>query len=255
MAPGDAVKPDCGATNILPGHFTIAPGVGPECYNTPMNIRSGKRAGFTAAAVVLAGTFGCRAIATPKNALLPDGIDLDALLRAHPEMFGDILEHADELRLKIELAVVTPGPDGLELVRDSVDYGPDYFYPASSVKTCAVLAAFRTIADLARETGAPIDRNTALRFHPLFDGEQMEITDPSHVDGGAITAAHDARKVLLVSDNAAYNRLYELSGARRDQWDDARGGTRLEPHRAPPFGVSLSGGPTASPARRVHPWR
>jgi len=39
-----------------------------------------------------------------------------------------------------------------------------------------------------------------------------EGADPSHVDGGAITAGHEARKVLLVSDNAAYNRLYELAG-------------------------------------------
>lgn len=155
---------------------------------------------------------GCRTADDRASAATGEEYDLDTLLRAHPRMFEEVLERADELRLKIELAVVAQGAGGPELVRDSVAYGPDYFYPASSIKTCAVLAAFRTIDELERTSGAPIDRNTALRFSPLFPGEAVETTDPSHIAGGTITAAHDARKVFLVSDNAAYNRLYELSG-------------------------------------------
>ena len=187
-------------------------GVVRDCYNSPMKINAANWVGSLLSASVLLGVLGCQTDGATTSAQSQESVDLATLLRAHPEMFADVLERADELRLKIELAVVTPGPDGPVLVRDALHHGPDYFYPASSVKTCAVLAAFQTIDRLERESGASIDRDTALRFHPLFPGEEMETTDPSHVDGQTITAAHDARKVFLVSDNAAYNRLYELSG-------------------------------------------
>ena len=92
---------------------------------------------------------------------------------------------------------------------------PASFYP----RRLAVIAAFEQLSapeaagwQPGPAAGAPISRSTALRFHPLFDDDVLEVADPSHVDGGAITAGHEARKVLLVSDNAAYNRLYELAG-------------------------------------------
>lgn len=136
---------------------------------------------------------------------------LDAL-KANPDAFGSILENADEHRLKIEVAVVVDGPDGPTLERHSIDRGPDYWYPASSVKTCAAIAAFVKLDRLGEDTGRPIDRDTPLRFLPLFDDETVDDADPSHLDGGMITAAHEARKVFLVSDNRGYNRLYELAG-------------------------------------------
>ena len=49
-------------------------------------------------------------------------------------------------------------------------------------------------------------------FHPLFAGEEREEGDPTNLDGGAITVRHEIRKLFLVSDNAAFNRLYELVG-------------------------------------------
>ena len=129
------------------------------------------------------------------------------------EALGDDLnEDADRYRIKIEAAVVREKADGPTLERYVFDSGPAYFYPASSVKTCAAIAALVRIDRLRAEGGVAIDRNTPLRFHPLFDGESVEERDPSHVDGGTITVAHDMRKVFLVSDNAAYNRLYELAG-------------------------------------------
>ena len=81
----------------------------------------------------------------------------------------------------------------------------------------------------------------------------MEERDLSHLDGGTITAGHEARKVLLISDNAAYNRLYELSGndgvngALRDAGSTARrssiGYRSSEPRRPAPR-------PRHRPARR-----
>lgn len=169
---------------------------------------------FVHAGVILLAATACQAskATCSANAEEASVIDLAAVLRSNEAAFGAILAEADALRLKIEVAVVERGPEGPTLLRDSLDFGPEYFYPASSIKTCAVIAAFKTIDGLRAATGADIDRMSALRFHPLFEGEVLEEEDSSHLSGSTITAAHDARKVFLVSDNAANNRLYELSG-------------------------------------------
>ncbi|MEM8709642.1 MAG: serine hydrolase [Planctomycetota bacterium] len=168
----------------------------------------------TVSLVALAvGISACASLESRSQALDEErSAALLGLLAAEPQRFGDILERADEYRLKIELAVVRPVEGGAPtLERYALDRGPEYFYPASSVKTCAAIAAAEHMAMLEQSApAAGID--APLRFHPLFPGESIEEVDPSHVANGRITLAHDMRKVFLVSDNAAYNRLYEFAG-------------------------------------------
>ena len=151
-------------------------------------------------------------VADPGSSWTPAPVDLRALLESGGERFADVLERGDEHRLKVELALVDGSVDPPRLVRSSLDLGPEYFYPASSVKTCAAIAALIHVRELARGTGAPVGPDSPLRYHPLFEGEVTMDRDPSHIDGGAITLAHEAAKVFLVSDNEAYNRLYEFAG-------------------------------------------
>ena len=146
----------------------------------------------------------------PEPTAVADGW-LEGLLESRPDLFGDLLAAGDAHRVKVEVVVVERGAEGPVLVRHTLDRGPEYFYPASAVKTAAVVAAFEGLGDLAA-AGAPVSRSTALRFHPLFEDDALEERDPTHLNGGTITAGHEARKVLLVSDNGAYNRLYELAG-------------------------------------------
>ena len=171
---------------------------------------------------ILALTAAVACVAAPTQQAEPraEGL-LAGLLQSRPDLFADLLDEADAHRIKIELVVVGEGKGaaGPTLERHAYERGPEYFYPASAVKTAAVIAALEQLADVEAAgwqpgpaAGAPISRSTALRFHPLFDDDVLEETDASHLDGGTITAGHDARKVLLVSDNGAYNRLYELAG-------------------------------------------
>lgn len=67
-----------------------------------------------------------------------------------------------------------------------------YFYPASTVKFPIALLALEKIS-----TNHLIDRNT------VFNVEG---------DNTKTTIAHDIKKIFAVSDNAAYNRLYEYLG-------------------------------------------
>ena len=48
--------------------------------------------------------------------------------------------------------------------------------------------------------------------HPLFADDELEMDDPDNVETGSITVRQEIREIFLVSDNQAYNVLYELVG-------------------------------------------
>lgn len=83
-----------------------------------------------------------------------------------------------------------------------------YFYPASTVKFPIAILALQRL----RELSVPgLDRNST-----LITGRDRELqtevyNDPTTIDGRP-TIAHYIKKILLVSDNDAYNRLYEWLG-------------------------------------------
>jgi hypothetical protein len=114
---------------------------------------------------------------------------------------------------QIEAGQIAEGQPGDLSVRWH-EYRPDaeYFYPASTVKLLAVAAVPGELRRLTREHGRPVTLDTPLVLHPLFEDDTLEERDESNTAGGAITPGHEIRKILLVSDNAAFNRLYELLG-------------------------------------------
>ena len=86
---------------------------------------------------------------------------------------------------------------------------PDrYHYPASTVKFPIAILALQRLRELSI---AGLDLNSTLiteKDRPL----QTEVyNDPTSPDGRP-TIAHYIKKILLVSDNDAYNRLYEWLG-------------------------------------------
>ena len=180
-----------------------------------------RRLQLTTLAMLLAFTLaGCAATgaAGPKAALpvttpqVP--VELETLLK-RPGL-EDLLERAAEHRIGLVLGLIENGPSGRPVLRQvSWRADAEYFYPASSVKLFAAVAALEYLHELRRETSLPIDADTPLVFHPLFAGEKLEDQDPSNLEGGTITVRHELRKLFLVSDNEAYNRLYELVGQDR----------------------------------------
>lgn len=147
-----------------------------------------------------------------------------SLLRARP-LLASVAAEAPRYRLQAVVGTVERGKDGRpRLMQQGFRLGAEYFYPASAVKLFAAVAALEELARLRRETGLPIDRNTPLVVHPLFADEVREDADPSNLEGGTITAGHEIRKLFLVSDNRAFNRLYELVGQDRLAASMARAG-------------------------------
>jgi hypothetical protein len=83
-----------------------------------------------------------------------------------------------------------------------------YFYPASTVKFPIAILALQRLRELAVPG---LDRNST--FITQKDRpEQTEVCNDPTAEDGRPTIAHYIKKILLVSDNDAYNRLYEWLG-------------------------------------------
>ena len=87
----------------------------------------------------------------------------------------------------------------------------DYFYPASTIKLAGALLALERLNQLSI---AGVDRHTPVRIDSAYSGQAAVREDPTAPDG-LPTIAHYIRKLFAVSDNDAYNRLYEFVGQQR----------------------------------------
>ncbi len=144
---------------------------------------------------------------------------LETLLKNNPQYFCDILQNRKEQNIQIIYTQVNRGADGVPDLQHhyfNVD-GSKYFYPASTVKLPIVLLALQKLnelkdkARLVNNGGQGIDRNTIMLTETAFSGQSAVYNDPTAI-GGKPSIAQYIKKILLVSDNDAYNRLYEFLG-------------------------------------------
>lgn len=84
----------------------------------------------------------------------------------------------------------------------------DYFYPASTVKLPVAILALQKLHELKI---AGLDKNTTMITEADYSGQTEVYNDPTTPDGRP-TIEHYIKKILLVSDNDAFNRLYEFLG-------------------------------------------
>jgi hypothetical protein len=85
-----------------------------------------------------------------------------------------------------------------------------YFYPASTVKLPMVLLALEKLNQLNIRS---LDKFTPMFNDSAYTG-QFSVKKDSTSESGKPSVAHYAKKILLVSDNDAFNRLYEFVGQK-----------------------------------------
>ncbi|MEJ8801834.1 serine hydrolase [Pontibacter sp. H249] len=83
-----------------------------------------------------------------------------------------------------------------------------YYYPASTVKLATAAAALEKLNSLQI---SGLTRNTPMRTDSAYAMQTRAVTDSTSANG-LPSVGHYIKKVLLVSDNDAYNRLYEFVG-------------------------------------------
>jgi hypothetical protein len=162
------------------------------------------------------------------------------VLGSHPGL-ATIVNAAEDFRLQLVLGWIEAGSAGRPTLRQSgFRVGAEYFYPASTVKLFAAVAALQRLQALRAKTNLPLDADTGLVFRPLFADQQLEQEDPDNIADGRITVRQQIREIFLVSDNDAFNRLYELVGQdrlaaslRRAGLEEARIVHRLDVARSP----------------------
>src|SRR5882757_8704182 len=136
---------------------------------------------------------------------------LEKLLRAHasPQLLK-ILNHPDSFRYQIIYTKIDRDRRNQPHLRSHsfrLDPG-EYFNPASTVKLPLALLALEKLHDLERYG---IDKYSTMLTDSAFGGQHPVHTDSSAASGLPSIAQY-IKKIFLVSDNDAYNRLYEFLG-------------------------------------------
>ncbi len=131
------------------------------------------------------------------------------LSRASP-LLQNILHHKDSFQYQIIYTQIDRNARNQPQFKHhylNVDHNR-YFNPASTVKLPTVLAAFEKLNDMNIDG---VNKYTTLLTDSAFSRQTPVTTDTSAADG-LPSVAHYAKKIFLVSDNDAYNRLYEFTG-------------------------------------------
>ena len=137
---------------------------------------------------------------------------LEGLMASHPLYFGDILKNRREWNVQIIYTPIDRDDQGIPHLQHhyfNLD-SSRYFYPASTVKLPVVLLALQKLNEL-KEKG--IDRNTTMITETSNKSQTAVYNDPTSSDGRP-ALGHYIKKILMVSDNDAFNRLYEFLGQK-----------------------------------------
>ena len=132
-------------------------------------------------------------LASPQE---PAPRDLSALLSSEPRLRA-VLGDAKQHRLQVLLSEFLPRNDGtIAVTRSFLGDAGEYFYPASSVKICAAVAACLELNAWNREHGSAVGLATPFVVEPHFDGDVEQRRDAQNLSGGLITFGQQMRELF-----------------------------------------------------------
>ena len=135
---------------------------------------------------------------------------LENLMKSEPEKFAEILQNRDKYETQIIYTQINRDSNNVPSFK-SFYYNFDhdrYFYPASTVKMPAAFLALEKLNELGIDG---LDKYSEMLIDSAFSG-QSPVSEDTTSASGMPTIAHYIKKIFLVSDNDAFNRLYEFLG-------------------------------------------
>ena len=126
--------------------------------------------------------------------------------------FPQILQNPDKYEVQVRYTQINLDDDK-NLKFDNFDYRVDplhYFYPASTVKMPVAFLALEKL-EMIQASGYKVNIDTPIRFGKGMSPQTKFKTDDT-AKNSIITLRHLINRVFTVSDNNAYNRLYEFVG-------------------------------------------
>lgn len=140
----------------------------------------------------------------------PDTVFLKDLLHQHPELFSGILNHPTQNEVQILYTRIDRDRNNIPHFT-SYSYrlnAQHYFYPASTVKLPTAIFTLEKLNELKVKG---LNRKSAMITDSSFAGQTKVQVDTSSTTG-LPSIENYIKNILLVSDNDAYNRLYEFVG-------------------------------------------
>lgn len=186
---------------------------------------------FLAAVAILVFFANCQTPRRINSASMADNNRkkyLDSLLQAHASRLGPVLQAPAEYRLQVIYTQIDRDARNRPVFTDfTFHLSPDqYFYPASTVKMPAAFLALEKLNRLGLD-----------KFTPMYTDSLQDISESVTADSSAAdmqpSVAHYIKKIFLVSDNDAFNRLYEFIGQEefnRSLWEKGYPATQIR-HR------------------------
>ncbi|MDB5285623.1 MAG: hypothetical protein JWR05_572 [Mucilaginibacter sp.] len=147
---------------------------------------------------------------TSAKAQQPDTVFLKNMLQSHPELFSGILNHPTQNEVQILYTQIDRDAKNAPHFRSfSYRLNPKrYFYPASTVKLPTVIFALEKLNELKTKG---LSKYSKMLTDSSFTSQTKVLSDSSS-ENGFPSIENYIKKILLVSDNDAYNRLYEFVG-------------------------------------------
>lgn len=139
-----------------------------------------------------------------------DTVFLKKLMESKPELFSAVLNHPEHNQIQILYTQINRDAKNKPTFK-TFSYHLDphhYFYPASTVKLAAVIFALEKVNKL-KSTG--LTAKSTMITDSAYKGQTKVLKDTS-AKNGLPSIEHYVKKILLTSDNNAFNRLFEFIG-------------------------------------------
>ena len=137
---------------------------------------------------------------------------LDKSLKNPNPQIQNVLANKNKHEIQILLSEIKRKHSGEVLFKEST-YQLDeerYFYPASTAKLPIAILALQKLNSL-KAKGIPISGDTP--FYINNKDRETIVDSDSTQKKGVVTVNHLIKKIFLVSDNDAYNYLFDFLGA------------------------------------------
>lgn len=135
---------------------------------------------------------------------------LKQLMESKPELFAKILNHPNKNEVQLMYTQINRDKNNKASFK-TFSYNLNakrYFYPASTVKLAGVIFALEKVNELKAKG---LNANLTMITDSSFKGQTKVLKDETAANGKP-TLAHYIKKILLTSDNDAFNRLFEFIG-------------------------------------------
>ncbi len=152
----------------------------------------------------------CGILGACSTSIKEDANLVENLMRSKPKQFQTVLDSADFYEVQLIYTQINRDENNVPSFK-SFYFNFDssrYFYPASTVKLPAVLLSLEKLKQLNVQH---LDKHTPMLHDSAYAG-QLSVEKDTTSENNLASVAHYAKKILVVSDNDAYNRLYEFLG-------------------------------------------